>query len=168
MTQVMHRVCLLLGSNIQPEKNIPLAVDLLRKQLTILQASSVWESKAVGSDGANILNAALLVLTSLEAEILKKQVLRPLEAQLGRVRTNDKNAPRTIDLDILFFDQQLLDQNLWQYAYRAVPMAEILPDYQSETGEHLKDAALRLARTTPIWVRDDVSLSLVVPVARRK
>ena len=154
----MHRICLLLGSNIQPEKNLPLAVNLLQKQLTILQTSSVWESKSVGSDSANILNAALLGLTSLEAEILKKQVLRPLEAQLGRVRTRDKNAPRTIDIDILLFDQQLLELNLWQYAYRAVPMAEILPDYQSETGEYLKDAALRLAQTTPIWVRQDVSI----------
>ena len=61
MKQALHHVSLLLGSNIQPEKNIPLAVSLLQKQLTILQTSSVWESKAVGSDGANILNAALLV-----------------------------------------------------------------------------------------------------------
>jgi len=53
-----------------------------------------------------------------------------------------------------------LDLNLWQYAYRAVPMAEILPDYQSETGEYLKDAALRLAHTTPIWVCKDVSIEL--------
>ena len=154
----MHRVCLLLGSNIEPEKNIPLAVNLLQKQLTILQVSSVWESKAVGSDGANILNAALLVLTSLEAKILKEQVLHPLEAQLKRVRTRNKNAPRTIDLDILLFDQQLLDPDLWQYAYRAVPLSEVLPDLQSETGEYLKDAALRLAHTTPIWVRKDISI----------
>lgn len=118
MKQPMHRACLLLGSNIQPEKNLPLAVTLLHKQLTILQTSSVWESKAVGSDGPNILNAALLVLTSLEAEMLKEQVLHPLEAQLGRVRTGDKNSPRTIDLDILLFDQLALDLNLWQYAYR--------------------------------------------------
>jgi len=154
----MHRVCLLLGSNIQPEKNIPLAMSLLQKQLTILKTSSVWESRAVGSDGANMLNAAMLALTSLDAETLKEDVLHPLEAQLERVRTRDKNSPRTIDLDILTFDQQLLDLNLWHYAYRAVPMAEVLPDYQSETGETLKDAALRLARTTPIWVRNDVSI----------
>jgi 2-amino-4-hydroxy-6-hydroxymethyldihydropteridine diphosphokinase len=158
MKQAMHQVCLLLGSNIQPEINIPLVVKLLQKQLTILQTSSVWESRAVGSHDANILNAALLILTSLEADILKKQVLRPLEAQLGRVRTTDKNSPRTIDLDILLFDQQLFELNLWQSAYRAVPMADILPDYQSETGEYLKDAASRLARTTPIWVRMDVSM----------
>ena len=83
MKQTMHRVCLLLGSNIQPEKNLPLAVNLLQKQVTILKTSSVWESKAVGSDGANILNAAVVVLTSLEADILKEQVLRPVEGAIG-------------------------------------------------------------------------------------
>ena len=158
MNQTMHRACLLLGSNIQPEKNIPLAVSLLQKRLTILQASSVWESGAIGSDGANFLNAVLVIETSFEAETLKEQVLHPLEAQLQRVRTRDKNSPRTIDLDILLYDQQLLDPNLWQYAYCAVPLAEVLPDYQSGTGETLKDAALRLARTTPIWKREDVSI----------
>ena len=154
----MHQAGLLLGSNMQPEKNIPLAVKLLQKQLTILQTSSVWESKAVGSNGANFLNAALLVLTSMEAEALKTQVLHPLEAQLERVRTSDKNSPRTIDLDILLFDQQLLDPNLWQSAFRAVPLAEVLPDFQSESGEYLRDAALRLADATPIWLRKDVSI----------
>ena len=158
MKQVMHKAGLLLGSNIQPEKNIPLAVKLLQKRLTVLQTSSVWESKAIGSDSANFLNAALLVLTSMEAEVLKEQVLRPLEAQLERVRTSDKNSPRTIDLDILLFDQQLLDPDLWQSAFRAIPLAEVLPDFQSETGEHLRDAALRLANTTPVLLRKDVSI----------
>ena len=85
-------------------------------------------------------------------------MLHPLEAQLAHVRTRDKNSPRTIDIDILLFDQQLQDLNLWHYAYRAVPLAQILPDYQSETGEYLKDAASRLAQTTPIWVRKDVTI----------
>jgi 2-amino-4-hydroxy-6-hydroxymethyldihydropteridine diphosphokinase len=156
MNQEMHRAGLLLGSNIQPEKNIPLAFGLLAKQLTILQTSCVWESRAVGSDGANFLNMAVLVLTSSGVESLKDQMLRPLEAQLGRVRTGDKNAPRTIDLDILLFDQQVLDLNLWQTAFRAVPMAGLLPDLQSESGESLKDAALRLAQMTPIWERKDI------------
>ena len=87
-----HQVCLLLGSNIQPERNLPLAVRELGEQLTILRASSVWESPAVGSRGPNFLNAALLCQTGLAAEALKWQVLRPLEARLGRVRNQDKNA----------------------------------------------------------------------------
>jgi 2-amino-4-hydroxy-6-hydroxymethyldihydropteridine diphosphokinase len=160
MKLVKHHVCLLLGSNIEPEKNLPRSIDLLKKYLTILQTSSVWESQAIGSDSANILNAAVLALTTIDAINLKEQVFRPLEAQLGRVRTLDKNSPRTIDIDPILLDQQLVDPGLWRYAHRAVPVAEILPTYQSETGEYLRDAASRLARITPIWVRTDVSLSV--------
>jgi 2-amino-4-hydroxy-6-hydroxymethyldihydropteridine diphosphokinase len=159
VNQAEHRVCLLLGSNIQPEKNLSLAARLLQEQVTLLQVSSVWESHAVGSDGANFLNVALLACTPLQAQALKQRVLHPIEAQLGRVRSVDKNAARTIDLDILLFDGQLLDHNLWQYAFRAVPLAEILPDYASETGESLKSAALRLAHAQPVWVRKDVKIN---------
>ncbi len=159
MNQAEHCVCLLLGSNIEPEKNMPRSIYLLQKHLTVLQTSSVWESEAVGcEDCPNVLNAAVLVLTRLDTGSLKEQLIRPLEAQLGRVRTQDKNAPRTMDMDLILFDQELRDALLWKYAYRAVPVAEILPDYQSETGETLKNAAARLASITPIWIRTDVSV----------
>ena len=158
MKQEIHQACLLLGSNIQPEQNIPRAVAQLQRQLTVLQVSSLWRSDAIGSSGPDFLNGALLVSTPLDADALKEQVIRPLEAQLGRVRTEDKNAPRTIDIDIILFDKVLLDPNLWKYAHRAVPVAELFPDYQSDSGEYLKDAALRLARTTPISVRNDITI----------
>jgi 2-amino-4-hydroxy-6-hydroxymethyldihydropteridine diphosphokinase len=153
-----HQACLLLGSNIQPEQNIPLAVAHLQKRLTVLEASSIWQSDAIGSSGPDFLNGALLVSTPLDADALKEQVLHSLEAQLGRVRTEDKNAPRTIDIDIILFDGILLDPTLWKYAHRAVPVAELLPGYRSDSGEYLKDTALRLARTTPISVRKDVTI----------
>jgi 2-amino-4-hydroxy-6-hydroxymethyldihydropteridine diphosphokinase len=156
MTTQEHKACLLLGSNIQPEKNLPLAVDLLRKQVKIVQISSVWETPSVGSTGPDFLNLALLIITPLEAGDLKIKVLRPLEAQLGRLRSEDKNAPRPIDLDIILFDDQLLDPNLWQYAHRAVPVSEIVPGYRSSTGEFLSEVASRLAETTLICVKLNV------------
>jgi 2-amino-4-hydroxy-6-hydroxymethyldihydropteridine diphosphokinase len=162
---VRHQVCLLLGSNIQPERNLPLAVrelpaavQQLGEQLTILRVSSVWESPAVGAHGPNFLNAALLCRTSLGAEALKWQVLRPLEARLGRVRNKDKNAPRPIDVDIITVDGQLYDPLLWQYSFRAVPVAELLPDLASETGERLSEAARRLAAELPVKQRHGLSL----------
>jgi 2-amino-4-hydroxy-6-hydroxymethyldihydropteridine diphosphokinase len=158
MEQEKHQACLLFGSNIQPEQNIPRAVARLQRQLTVLQASSLWQSCAIGSGGPDFLNGALLVSSPLDANALKEQVIHPLEAQLGRVRTADKNAPRTIDIDIILFDKVLLDPNLWKYAHRAVPVAELFPDYQSDSGEYLKDAALRLARITPISARKDISI----------
>ncbi len=152
-----HTICLLLGSNINAEDNLPRSVRLLHEHLVVLQTSSVWESQAVGSKGPNFLNAALLALTPLGVESLKEQVFRPLEEQLGRVRIKDKNAPRTIDIDLIVFDQHVQDPGLWKLAHIAVPVSEVLPSYQSESGEHLKDIALDVRENTPIWVREDVS-----------
>lgn len=158
MNGASHEVCLLLGSNIQPEDNLPLAADRLRQHLTILKVSSVWETPAAASTGPNFLNAALLARCALGADELKQQVLRPLEARLGRVRGADKNAPRPIDLDIILFDGRLLDTALWEQAHRAMPVAELLPGYRSSTGESLAQAARRLAALTPIRLRGDVSI----------
>lgn len=156
MTAQEHQVCLLLGSNLQPEKNLALGIDLLRSQVKIVRSSSVWETPAVGSLGPDFLNLALLVTTSLDAGMFKKQIIRPLEVQLGRVRSADKNAPRTIDIDIILFDNQLLDPNLWRFAHRAVPVAEVLPDLRSDGGDLLKDTASKLAETTQIRLKPDL------------
>jgi 2-amino-4-hydroxy-6-hydroxymethyldihydropteridine diphosphokinase len=156
--QPEHPACLLLGSNIQPGKNLALAVDLLQREVKIVRHSSTWETAPVGSAGPDFLNLAVLITTSLEAAELKDRVLRPLEAQLGRVRSADKNAPRTIDIDIIIFNGQLLDLKLWQYAHRAVPVSEILPDFRSDQGEILAEVAARLAKTTLIRLKPDVRI----------
>jgi 2-amino-4-hydroxy-6-hydroxymethyldihydropteridine diphosphokinase len=153
-----YQVCLLLGSNIHPEYNLPLAVARLRRQLTILQISSVWESAPVGGTGANYLNAALLAISQRDAISLKQDILLPLEAQMGRVRTLDKNSPRPIDLDIIVFDHKVVDSALWQYAYRAVPVSEVLPLVPSGKGVFLKDAAARLFSSESVRLRADVVL----------
>lgn len=161
MTPVIHQACLLIGSNIEPELNIPRAVNLLQEQLTILKVSSVWESASVDCCYPDYLNMALSVLTSMDAKQLKAQILRPLEAQMGRVRTADKNASRPIDFDIIIFDGTLLDPNLWQHAHRAVPVAELFPDYLSNDGDSLEDVAMHLAQVTPLQLRKDISITLL-------
>jgi 2-amino-4-hydroxy-6-hydroxymethyldihydropteridine diphosphokinase len=153
-----HQVCLLMGSNIQPERNPTLAIDSLRICLTILQISSVWETSAVGSNGPNFLNAALLAQTPLGQNALKMEVLTPLEAQMGRLRSGDKNAARLIDLDIILFDRLLLDPTLWHFAHRAVPVSEIQPDIRSDAGETLKEAAAKFLSEGFIRLRPDVIL----------
>ena len=145
MNQALHQVCLLVGSNIQAEENLRLALQRLQEKVTILRTSSVWKTAAVGSDGPDFLNLAVLVATPLTAPELKMQVLRPLEAGMGRVRTVDKNAARPIDLDIIVFDGETLDGLLWEHAHRAVPVAELLPELRSNSGETLPQAAQRLA-----------------------
>ena len=153
-----HQVCLLLGSNIQPEGNLPRAIDQLQNRVTILRISSVWESSSVGSPGPNFLNAALLAHTSLDKNTLKLIILIPLEARMGRLRTADKNAARPIDLDIILFDRLILDPTLWYFAHRVVPVSEIQPDIRSEAGETLKMAAAKFISSGSIWLRPDILL----------
>jgi 2-amino-4-hydroxy-6-hydroxymethyldihydropteridine diphosphokinase len=162
MNPAAHEVCLLLGSNIRPEYYLPQAVDLLQKELQVLQTSSVWESTPVGSNGPNFLNAALLVLSPFGLDMLKERILHPIEARLDRVRMRDKNASRTIDIDVIIFDGRLLDTTLWNYAFRAVPVAEILPEARTKTGEYLKDAAARLSRKDQIRLRTDITIAEII------
>jgi 2-amino-4-hydroxy-6-hydroxymethyldihydropteridine diphosphokinase len=154
----LHHVCLLLGSNIEPEKNIPKAVTLLHEKVTILRVSSVWESASVDCCYPDFLNLAVLVTTPLGAKQLKEKVLRTLETQMGRVRTEDKNASRPIDFDIILFDGELQDTDLWQHVHRSMPVSEIFPEYRSTTGELLYDVAKSLAKSTHISARYDILL----------
>jgi 2-amino-4-hydroxy-6-hydroxymethyldihydropteridine diphosphokinase len=123
-------VYLTLGSNIDPEHNLPRAVQILGETHPVLKASSVWETLPVGTTGANFLNAAILIETRHDSERLKSDFLRPIEVLLGRVRTADKNAPRPIDIDIAIFGEQIIDQDIWTLPHLAVPLAEIAGDLQ--------------------------------------
>ena len=157
MGTIFHQVCLLLGSNITPENNIPMAMHLLEEKVTILRVSSVWESASADCCYPDFLNLAVLVSTPLEADQLKEQVLRPLEAQMGRVRTEDKNASRPIDFDIILFDGELYDPALWQQVHRAMPVSEIFPEYRSADGQQLSETAKSLAQSTLISIRHGIS-----------
>ena len=99
---------------------------------------------------------AVWIETSLSIPALKQEIIRPIEKQLGRVRTADKNAPRTIDIDILIDQEELIEPALWEYAFLAVPIAELLPDFSDpRTGEPLRQAAARLAQTTRLKHRPE-------------
>lgn len=153
-----HRVIIGLGSNILPKKNLPKAIGLLKRSTSILQISGVWQTQAVGSGGPDFLNAAALATTPLSITELRSQILRPIENSLGRIRTSDPNAPRTIDLDILVFDNELIDPDLWDYAHICVPVAELIPDFTNlVTGESLKSLAERLV-TSPLINKSDLEL----------
>jgi 2-amino-4-hydroxy-6-hydroxymethyldihydropteridine diphosphokinase len=158
-----YPVYILMGSNILPGENIRAAYGLLAKQVQIVAWSSVWETPAVGSTGPNFLNLALELSTSLRPDELKHQTLRPLETQLGRVRTSDKNAPRTIDLDILIYDRIIMETNIWSLAHIACPLADLLPDLrQPNNNLTLYQVAAMLQAQTPVRVRGDIRLEKVV------
>jgi len=150
-----------LGSNIAPEKNLPSSLGLLRQYVHLNAVSSVWETPSIGEAGPNFLNAVVCIRTDLEPEELKYQVLRPVEAHLGRVRTSDKYAPRPIDLDILVANGRVYSEDIWNFAYLAVPLAELLPNLtHPKTGKSLAAIAEHLRYTTKIRPRPEISLAM--------
>jgi len=146
-----HLAYLSLGSNIEPEANLVKAIQLLRNQGGIEKISSVWESVSVGAEGPNYLNACILFTTPLNQTDLKEQVLLPIEVGLGRQRTENKFAPRTMDIDIVIFDGRSCDDRYWEQAFVVIPLAEIYPTYENPlTYESLAETATRLR--TGIWM----------------
>ncbi|GAB4462592.1 MAG: 2-amino-4-hydroxy-6-hydroxymethyldihydropteridine diphosphokinase [Anaerolineales bacterium] len=146
-----HLAYLNLGSNIQPETHLVRAVELLHEYGRVLKVSSAWESRSVGAEGPNYLNACVLFQTALRQVELKEMVIRPIEAQLGRRRSENKFAPRTIDIDIVLFDDQPYNDKFWRYAFVIVPLAEIYPEYQNPLlGENIVQTATRLR--SKVWM----------------
>ena len=165
-----HRAYLLLGSNIDPELNLPAACRLLAAQGRIIATSQVWESApADGSRQANYLNAAVLLETELTAESLRSTVLPAIESELGRVRDpHDKHAPRTIDIDIALFDRDVMDlagaripdPDIERRPFVTIPLAEIDPDYvHPENGRTLRELADALSTRSALTLRSDVKLT---------
>lgn len=148
-----------LGSNIDPETNLPAAVACLREHLDVVAVSSAWQTPAVGSSGPDYLNAVVAIRTSLPPEAIKQDIIDYIESELGRVRTGDKYADRTIDIDILAVDSEPYDDEIWQHAHAAVPLAELKPDIvNEETGERLEDVAGRMREEERIRLRGEIAL----------
>ena len=152
-----HAAVLCLGSNIDPVINMQRAVALLRNHVYMPALSTCVEAEAIGTVGPNFLNMAVLIETDLDAGAIKEQVIGAIEKALGRVRTADKYAPRTIDIDIIIFDGQVLDQTLWKRAYIAQTCGELVPGLtHPETGELIAQVAARLIERQMIVPRPDL------------
>lgn len=153
----LHKAYLNLGSNIQPEMSLVKTVQLLSEYGEVQKISSVWESKPVGGPGPNYLNVCLLFTSPHTKLKLKEQVIHSIEARLGRKRTEDKYTPRTIDIDIILFDDQPSTKRFWEAAFVIVPLAEICPEYRNPaTSEQITDMAARLRQTVWMEARPEV------------
>ncbi len=155
-----HRFYLNLGSNILPERHLAQAMRLLRRHGTVLETSSVWESEAVGSAGPHFLNLSVGFEAQLNEVELKTTVVDAIETALGRNRTPDKSAPRTVDIDIILMDDHPLNPERWAHPFVVLPMAELLPGFRHPvTGRRLADEAPLSAASLWIRRRPDVHLA---------
>jgi len=156
-----RRYYLSLGSNISPDHHLVEAMRLLRTHGEISAISSVWESHAVGSDGPDFLNVCVSFATGLTSADVKRTVVDVIESQLGRTRTRDRNAPRTIDIDIVMDEGETRNPELWDQAFVILPMAELLPyTVHPRTGRRLLEEATTAQASTWIRQRLDVTRDL--------
>jgi 2-amino-4-hydroxy-6-hydroxymethyldihydropteridine diphosphokinase len=134
---MLHTAYIALGSNLDdPIATVQSAIAEIQqhKDMTLVAASSLYRTAPVGfADQPDFVNAVVIVRTSIQPLALLNCLLL-LEAQFGRVRRK-RNGPRTLDLDILLYDQQQLHTEaltiphprLHLRAFVLVPLAEIAP-----------------------------------------
>ena len=156
-----------LGSNIDPESNLPQAVTRLGVIGRVLRVSAAYVNPAVGPrTQADFVNAAALVETSLSPIEIRTR-LRQIESELGRVRDKDKYSPRTIDLDLCLLgervesypDWALPDPDIDRLAHLAIPLAEVEPSFRHPlTGESLQTIAERLRPSAQLASHPAISL----------
>lgn len=107
----MPRVWLSIGSNIDREKNIRGAVRVLRDVFGELVLSRVYESKAVGFEGAPFYNMVVGLDTDWPLAIINRY-LREIELAHGRQRGGERFSSRTLDIDLLTYGEEVDETGL--------------------------------------------------------
>lgn len=125
------------GSNIAPDTHVPAALRALMRHVTVCGISTMYRTEPLGRpEQASFVNGIWSAVTDRDARSLKYDVLRGIETALGRVRTADAYAARTIDLDIVVFGDAVLDEDglvipdpdILERPFLAIPLLELKPD----------------------------------------
>ena len=129
-------VLLSLGSNIEPERYLRAALDELAAAFGPLRVSPAYRTPAVGFDGAPFLNNAVALRTALPLAALEDW-LHALEDRHGRDRGGPRLADRTLDVDVVFYGEQVLREGgqvriprpELEHAFVLKPMADIAAEF---------------------------------------
>jgi GTP cyclohydrolase IV len=132
-----HQVYLGLGANLGDRAgNLAKALEQIRSWGALEKISPVYETEPVGyRNQADFLNLACLLATELKPKELLRE-LKAVEKKMGR-QTTFRNAPRPIDIDILFFDSLVMESpeltiphpRVAERAFVLVPLADIAPEF---------------------------------------
>lgn len=160
-----HIAYLGLGSNVDAERHIRIAINTLRERFGEIEISPVYRSKAVGFEGDDFLNLAVHIETELDPYQLRR-FLRDLEARHGRDRNAPKWSDRTLDIDILLYDDlvvyddelEIPRREIEKFAHVLRPLADIAGDICHPTHnrslEQIKDSlSLDEAGLTPVTIK---------------
>ena len=124
-----------IGSNIDKDVNIPSSLKALAQVFGELQLSSIYETEPVGFVGDTFYNLVVRFESNLSAKEVAKS-LRQIELDHGRTRESQKFSARTLDLDLILYDNQIISDGRLQlprdeiehYRFVLEPLAEIAPD----------------------------------------
>ena len=143
----MAIVYLGLGSNIDPEENLRIGVRELRHRYGDVLLSDIYQSAAVGFDGADFLNLVARLESGDTAAGIHEQI-EVIHELAGRQPGKEKYSSRPLDIDLLMFDDLVVDDgplrlprpDILEYSFVLRPISEIAPDLiHPETGQTLAD-----------------------------
>ena len=148
----MARVAVSIGSNLERERNVKDALTALDKIFGKLSRSPVYESAAYGFNGPPFYNLVVVFETSLDVCAVREKI-QAIENQQGREMGENRSGSRSLDLDLLLYDDAVFhDQGLdvprreiFEHAYVLKPLADLLPATPHPvTGESFADIWFRL------------------------
>lgn len=131
---MLHRAYISIGSNIEPAKHVRLAVNALREVFGALDISPVYESEAVGFEGKNFYNLVVAISTQMSVGEVNR-CLHDIEDRYGRKRSGPRFSSRSIDLDLLLYDDLageydgviLPREEVPHHAHVLCPLADLIP-----------------------------------------
>lgn len=155
-----------LGSNLDAVQNLQLAAREIRNRFSLQKISAVYRSEALGFDGADFLNAVACIETELTPQGLHEEI-ELIHDLAGRQRRPGKIISRTLDIDLLLYEQLVLNEppvrlprkDVLQYSFVLRPLAEIAPDYRHPvTGKLLSEHWQEFDATSHPLTRVDLVL----------
>lgn len=124
----MNTAVIGVGSNIAPEENIPKARLQLAQRFKVLKESSFVRTKPVGqTNQADFVNGVILIEVR-EGYDETRAILKTIEQEMGRVRSENKYEPRVIDFDIIIWNGKVVDPDFYSRDFLRASVSEILPD----------------------------------------
>lgn len=143
----MATIYLGLGSNVQPKRNLRRAMRELRHRYGDVEASAVYRSAAVGFDGDPFLNLVVRIRSDHTAAQVNAEIER-LHELSGRVRGGDKWVARPLDIDLLLYDDEVIDEpgirvprsDVLEYSFVLRPLSELAPELvHPQTGRTMQE-----------------------------
>jgi 2-amino-4-hydroxy-6-hydroxymethyldihydropteridine diphosphokinase len=162
----MRKGYISIGSNIDKNKNIPASLEALKLNFGSLTISSIYESESVGFIGDSFYNLIVGFNSELSVKEVAK-ILRQIELDNGRTRNSQKFSSRTLDLDLILYDNLIINDGRLQiprdeierYAFVLEPLMEIAPDLKhpisglsyADLWEKFDKTNLTQQRVLPAW-----------------